>query len=196
MKIVACRAILLLALMSAPVIDAQASAPPGMTRAEIALTAPWCRYAQTIGQDVNAYKSMLERYGKGFSHVHHYCWAQVDAMRLYKRRQFPDYARADRAIGNCNYVLSRTDPSFIFWKDTMVLKIRLTDQYVSRVKAINHAEELVRELPEFADGYTILADLLIKSNRKTEAEEVLAIGARKATDKERFEQLKSVLDLR
>lgn len=193
MKAAVFQTILLLALLGGNAQDALADAPPGMTKEEVALAAPWCRYTQTIGHDRRAYQRMLEMYGFGFSHMHHYCWAQVDAMRLYKRKRGPDYASARRGIGNCNYVLNRTDPSFIFWKDTMVLKIRLTDLHVSRLQAIQHAQELVKGVPEFADGYTILADLLFKANRSADAHKVLAQGAEQASDKERFQRLRSAL---
>lgn len=175
---------------------AQASSPPGLTRHEMALTSAFCRHAQLFGNDKAAYREMLRRYGDGYRHIHHYCWAEIDAMRLYKHDTDPGYASVSRAIGNLDYVLDKTTPSFAFWKDAMILKTRLLDQHHGTRNAIPLAEQLVQALPDFADGYVILARLLLKEQRRAEAAAVLERGAERVDDKERYELLKKSLDLR
>jgi hypothetical protein len=185
-------AILLALLLPA----AQADSPPKLTRHEMALTSPFCRHAQLFGQDQAAYREMLRRYGGGYRHIHHYCWAEIDAMRLYKHDTPPGYANVGRAISNLDYVLDKTTPSFEFWKDAMILKIKLTDQYRGAANAIPLAQQIVQALPEFADGYVLLARLLIKTQRREEAMAVLELGSQRVTDKKRFDQLKGAFEIR
>lgn len=177
--------------LSTPVF---ASAPRDVTPQERALLSPWCDH--TIGKP--GYPAMLSRYGNGWSHMHHYCYAEIDAMRLNRnpRGKPRGYAHVPRALGNLNYVIERTTPEFAFWKDAVILKIRIIERHVDPAQAIELARQLVRELPELADGYTILAGLLLKTGKRSEALEVLRTGEEKATDQERFALQKSILPLR
>lgn len=190
------RATLGAALLALFLPTAQASSPPGLTRHEMALTSPFCRHAQLFGHDKAAYREMLRRYGDGYRHIHHYCWAEIDAMRLYKHDTDPGYASVKRAIANLDYVLDQTSPSFAFWKDAMMLKARLIEQHAGPAHAIPLAQQIVQALPEFADGHILLAKLLLKTDRRADAMAVIDRGSQLVSDKSRFQQLKGALELR
>lgn len=190
MKHLLLAATLLLTALALP-LTAEADAPKNITAEERALLSPWCRHTNGLP----GYQEMLSKYGQGWSHMHHYCYAELDWLRLYKapRTKSRVHASHTRALSNLDYVLSRTNPDFAFWHEVMILKIRLVDRYVSPESALPLARALVNGRPELADSYTILADLLLKTGKRQEAQQVLAEGAEKASDQDRFARLKSIL---
>ncbi len=182
-----------LALLLGPAPAVLASEPENVTAEERALWPPYCNH--TNGKP--GYDAMFARYGTGWAHMHHYCWAFIDSLRLNRSPSLKSHVKGHgRALGNLDYVLTRTTPQFVFRKDVLMLKIRLVERYESRADAIKLAAQLVAESPDFADGYAALAALLIRSGRRDEARRVLASGAEMVSDKERFERLKGTLDLR
>lgn len=185
-------ALLLLFNLAVP-SPAGASSPKNVTDEEMALLSPWCNHTNGMP----GYQEMVNKYGQGWTHMHHYCYAELDALRLYKapRTRTGDRGSYARALNNLDYVLKRTTPDFAFWHEAMILKIRLVDRHVSQEAAIGFARQLLKGRPDLADSYTILAGLLLKSHKQEEAQQVLAEGAEKASDKERFERLKSILPL-
>lgn len=189
---------LALGIATVPLQSAFAGAPPDITPEERALMPRWCNYVQ--GWDDTSpveYKKMVDQYGEGWSHMHHYCWSLVDVFRLDQRalRKPPGYADARRAIGGLDYVLRNSPKDFVFRTEVLALRAKLMARYVGLDPAIKTAVQLVQEWPKYADGYTILADLLLKAKKRDEALAVLARGEELASDKERFARQKSILQI-
>jgi len=177
------------------------AAPPGGIRPEErALLPNWCNAVQGWLEKPGAqeeYRRLVASYGKGWTHMHHYCWALVDLGRLDRQagRRSGTRGNFSAAIGNIDYVLRNTEPGFPPRVEILTRKARALARHGTAQAAADTASQLVAEWPQHADGYVILADLLLKAGRRDQATRVLAQGSEKVTDKERFEKLKATLKL-
>ncbi len=172
---------------------ALASSPRDVTPEERALLSPWCNHTNGMP----GYREMLSRYGQGWSHMHHYCYAEIDSLRLMQPglNKPRGYASVRRAISNLDYVLRNTGPDFVFWSDVMILKTRILDRSGDLAQAVKTAQQLVSGAPKLADGYTLLAGLLLKAGKREEARTILSVGQERASDQERFALQKSILSI-
>lgn len=182
-------------------LSAASAAPPRNVLAEErALLPNWCNAVQGWLDRPGAqeeYKRLVAGYGKGWTHMHHYCWALVDLARLDRQAVRGSGTRGSlsAAIGNIDYVLRNTEPGFPPRADILTRKARALARHGSAQRAADTASQLIAEWPQHADGYVILADLLLKSGQREQAKQVLATGSEAVTDKERFEKLKGTLRL-
>lgn len=182
--------VLALALLSGPAFGW----PPDTTDEEIAVLPKYCFYTQ--GSKVpGAYESLLSKYGHGWSHMHHYCYALVNINRL--NRMAVSKAGIPGAIqmaqADLLYVLGGTAYPFPWRPEIMVALARLYAREGKPDKAAKTAQALIAEWPKAPDGYTMLADVLIRSGRKDAATQVLSKADEEVTDKERLQRLKSIL---
>ncbi len=94
---------------------------------------------------------MVTRYGDGWTHMHHYCYALVDNMRLdrYSARNNPCYASWPRALANIDYVLRNTDTTrdFPFRQEALARKARLLARFSDPAAALATAGQLMAEWP-------------------------------------------------
>lgn len=179
---------------------ASAAPPKNVQPEERALLPNWCNAVQGWLDRPGAqeeYKRLVAGYGKGWTHMHHYCWALVDLARLDRQavRGSGQRGNLSAAIGNIDYVLRNTDAGFPPRVDILTRKARALARYGSAQRAADTANQLIAEWPQHADGYVILADLQLKSGQRDQAKQTLAKGSETVTDKERFERLKGTLRL-
>lgn len=175
--------------------------PPGTTQEERLLLPPWCAYTQaswgTVEQP-HIYDQYVKRYGVSWTHMHHYCWGLVSINRLNRlavaRDQVPNAIRV--AKGEIAYVLPRTERGFPFRKEILWNLARLQLRENNAKDAETTARTLVADWPDHADGYALLAEILIRTGRKQEADVVLAKGDELVEDKDRYARLKSILPAR
>ena len=178
-----------------------AATPENMTPEELALLPRWCRYTQN-GSAYNSeagqqeYRRYLQRYGRGFSHMHHYCYALINIGRSYRsnRTSSPGYLRV-QALDDIDYVLNMAtqDPDFQFRPEILARKVRLLLQNDDLQKAVRTAEQLITEWPKVPDGYTLLAEIALKAGQKARAQEILSAAEQVVTDKEALARQRSLL---
>jgi hypothetical protein len=136
---------------------------------------------------------MLARYGEGWSHMHHYCWALVDVMRMSRppaagRRG--GYFDAKRALQNIDYVVNQTEAPFPFRPEMLAQRARLLSRTGDLGGAIGTATVLVKEWPTLPEGYVLLAGLLQRADRREDAAAVLRKGDELVADKARYATLR------
>ena len=168
--------------------------PRGTTPEEISVLPRWCGYTQ--GSKVpGAYERYVAEYGNGWSHMHHYCYALVSINRINRmavsKAAMPGTIRGAKA--DLTYVLERTAAPFPWRPEMFVALARLQLREGKADEAARTAQVLIAESPEVADGYTMLAEVLLRSGRKQEADKVLAKGEQMVSDQERFRRLRSIL---
>ncbi|MCL4743887.1 MAG: hypothetical protein KJZ83_00580 [Burkholderiaceae bacterium] len=180
---------------------ALADVPPNITPEERALLPRWCAYVQGGGgaQHPEVYKAMINRYGDGWTHMHHYCYALVDNMRLdrYSVRNNPSYANWSRAIANIDYVLRSTDTArdFPFRQEALARKARLQMRFSDPAAALATAGQLMAEWPTIPDGYIMVADILLRAGKREQALAILAKGEAAVEDKKGFALQRGMLKL-
>jgi len=183
----------------AMLIAAPALADEEMTAAEFAMLPRWC--AATMGnantpERQAEFQRMINTYGHAWNHMHHYCYAKLNLARA--ERTFPRQMNGERvqqAIRDMDYVLRNSDASFTPRADILATKARTQARYLSADAAAQTAALLINEFPTYPDGYTILADVLLKNNHRDEALKILEKGEQAVSDKERFNKLRSILKL-
>lgn len=185
-----------LALLIAPVIAL--AWPPDTTKEELALLPPWCAFTQSSWGSLaqpERYSEYMQRYGNGWTHMHHYCYGLVSVNRL-RRLATPRASQAaviKTAKGEINYVLGRTEKNFPFRPEMIINLARLQIREGNFADAEGTARALIADWPAFADGHALLAEILIRTGRKDAAQAVLDKGDELVSDKERFARLKSIL---
>lgn len=194
------RSVTAAAAMVAMLSTVSAAQPRNVQPEERALLPNWCNAVQGWLDRPGAheeYRRLVAGYGRGWTHMHHYCWALVDLARLDRQagRRSGPRGSLSAAIGNIDYVLRNTEPGFPPRADILTRKARALARHGNAQSAAETANQLIAEWPEHADGYVILAGLLVKSGQREQAMQVLAKGSETVTDKERFERLKATLRL-
>lgn len=162
------------------------------------LLPPWCAHVQASwGNRPDIFNSMVAKYGFSWTHMHHYCYALINFSRL-QRMKVPRQHEASvygDALQDIKYVLDRSDKTFAFRPEILITLTRLHMLAKAMKDAEASARTLVADWPEIADGYTLLADVLIRTDRRAEALDSLKIGEEMSADKDRFRRLKSILPL-
>jgi hypothetical protein len=169
----------------------------GITDNEIALLPPFCSYTQSFPgtrRDPAAYEAYEKKYGGGWSHMHHYCWALV-GMQRFERSNNNRMARnslAMAAVNDIDYVLRNVDASFYFRFDIMTrkAKIFLRNGNLKEGRAVTEA--VLKEWPDRADSYGLAAELEIASDRRGEVAKIFDSAQTKVKDPERLKQLRAV----
>jgi tetratricopeptide (TPR) repeat protein len=140
-----------------------------ITDEEMALQPEFCQVREgKRGQA--AYDSYLARYGPGFGHIHHYCYALIFISR-YRSSYGDNAARKSsfhEAIGNLNYVIDRADPGFHFLSDIYVDKGALLAserQYGPALINLHKAIDLNKENPR-AYGEMVNVYIALKQRDK------------------------------
>lgn len=166
---------------------AHAAPPDKMTPNELSLLPRWCMDTQTFpgeSTDSRAYHSYVARFGPGWKHMHHYCWALVDQMRL--SRALSDKLRREhmvvRVLDNIDYVLQNSPPDFQMRPEIYIRRasvLRLASRYQAATETL---EALVAEWPTSAVAYSALVEHLHGIGRTEDAKRVLALAETKVSD--------------
>ena len=177
-----------------------ATAQRRATNEELAALPRWCHATRGFSElpgPGNSFKDYMARYGPGWSHVHHYCWALTSIMRYDRfgnsRQAKAGYAMS--ALGDIRYVLNRVEPDFVLWADIVNKKTRLLIRERELDQAMASAREMLAAYPERADSYGLMAEVLFEVGRRGDARKILEEGETKVKDPERLEKIRSVMKL-
>jgi hypothetical protein len=121
------------------------------------------------------YRSLLARYGDGWSHMHHYCNALRQSLE-YNRHGTTTTRRRDlarRMVVELDYVIRQSPPDFPLLPMVMLRRLD-TLRLVGRSReAFDSTVEFVERFPDLAEGHARLAWELRRAGRAAEADAVL-----------------------
>lgn len=187
-------------VMSSIVLPAMALSFDDMTPAEIKALPKWCTYTLTFRGEADAelqYQALVQRYGEGWTHVHHYCWA-LGAMI---RHNQPGIAAQEQtglvreAIANIDYVLRHAPREFFLRREVSSRKARLLQISGSLPAALEQAKAVAQEWPDRADSHGLVAEILLTMNRRQDARKVLDAAKSVVKDGDRLQKIRLVLKL-
>lgn len=191
----------LLAFLLALFTQGVAHAWPGdTTKEELAVLPQWCAYTNGswgTNERPDIYNGYIQRYGHGWTHMHHYCYGLVNYNRLRSMKVPRETLHAVFRMTKADiiYTIERTEKNFPFRPEMLVTLTRVQMREGVLLDAAGTAATLVKDWPQHADGYTLFAEVLLRAGKKNEAMEVLRKGEEMSSDKERFQRLKSILPL-
>lgn len=179
-------------------MSAQGLMPDEMTEAERRALPRWCEFTQTFDRaprNPGHYNDHVARYGEGWTHVHHYCWALASLIRYHSFDTTPQmrHTLASSAIGDLDYVLRNAPEDFILRFDILVRKARVLTMLGSPADALQLGEQIRAEWPDRSDSHGLVAEILLVLNRREEAREVLRAAESVVKDMERLDHIKAAL---
>ncbi len=163
----------------------------------------WCMYTQGQTQYHSdnvrysqLYQKFIKTYGKGWIHMHHYCYG-LDKFNLgfinWGDEQKRNFYFTD-AIGEFDYVLSRSDSKFEFKPQVFVSKGRALSSLGNYAGAIITFKQVIQLRPNYAGGYMLIADQFILLGDKDKARAILQVGLTHVPDsptlKKKLDQIK------
>lgn len=171
-----------------------------MTAEERALLPKWCNYAQSFDREPGApghYNDYRARYGPGWSHVHHYCFALASLVRQNQASNSAQYRRflGESAIRDLDYVLRNAPADFFMRYEILYRKARVLIAEKTWDQANAVAAEMIKLAPERADGHGLVAEVLLGRGRPAEARKVLDAATKQVEEKERLAQIRTLLKL-
>ncbi len=119
---------------------------------------------------------LRKKYGPGWNHMHHYCWALVDLQN----------GHPDQAIGNLDYVLSKSSRTFRLRPMVLLKKALILTANQQYSEAISVYGELIKIKPESENGWIGLANLLLILGDKNGAMKVAKQGLKRIPNSEKL----------
>ncbi len=170
------------------------------TKAELATLPKWCHSTQSFTQESQTrrtYDDYVARYGQGWTHLHHYCWALVAMMRYDRINNTAQDRRgyAASALADMRYVLDRTQPDFVLWFEIVSKRTRLLIRERIFDQALESANSALAAFPNRADSHGLKAEVLLETGRRGEAKKVLDDAKTVVADSDRLEKIRLVLKL-
>lgn len=132
-----------------------------------------CAYTRVMGPKRNATElRLLAKYGPGWNHMHHYCWALVDLQK----------GKQKEALGNLDYVLRNTDKNF----EPRLLVLSQKGSIFINQKRYQGALAVYREMaeikPDSEQGWVGMANVFIALKDYDTALEILQNGQKHVQD--------------
>lgn len=173
--------VFLLVLSSALPVAAK---PQNITESEMKLIPAYCPDTQGFGYG-DAFSNTSPRaphwvglMGKGFWHMHHYCWARINMNRA-QRAGVPNQAKKglwESALKDYQYVINHVSNDFVLLPEIYTRQ----GEVELLLGQSNHAQESfsrARQLkPDYWPAYSNWAEFLIKAGKRAEALKVVSAG--------------------
>lgn len=161
--------------------DAAAMQRRGMpiVRAEDRLLPTECLYTNSTAHSVarpDVYAALVQRYGEGWTHMHHYCTALRLTLEYHRRGHSPQRRATlgNRIIGELDYVIRNSPPDFELLPMVLTRKIESLTLLGRAREAFETAIELTERFPDLAEGHARVAAMMRRAGRAAEADAVLA----------------------
>jgi tetratricopeptide (TPR) repeat protein len=157
---------------------ASAQRPENRTDAEMRLLPKYC--ADTGADNITSPKRAhwVSLMGKGFAHMHHYCWAQTNLLRAQRNGVSPQTKRGilEGVRSDYQYVLNNTTVDFIM-RPEVLSKLGQVELMLANPNGANKAFANARELkPDYWPAYSHWAEFLIRAGKRAEAKQLLQTG--------------------
>lgn len=170
-----------LVLMSIP-ITAIALPPNEITSEEMALSPPYCPYAQTFwGSGKPESKQWRARMGPAFEAIHHYCWGQINVQRALrsstprKQRQY----LLSTAVSDYSFVIrnaSIVDRKFVLLPEILTKRGDVQLLLSLPGDASKSFAEARALKPDYWPAYSSWAEYLVKVGKRSEAKLLVKAG--------------------
>lgn len=124
-----------------------------------------------------------QRLGRTWPNIHHGCASMIWIVRSEQLagKDEQQYAYAlKQAAGESQYSIQRTNPQDPIYTKLVTVHARVEYALGKRDQAVQTLQSAIRNAPEVADSYAVLATLLYKQGKFSEAREILQSGVRKA----------------
>lgn len=181
-------------------MSAHALTPNEMTEAERRALPRWCEFTQSFDRsprNPGHYHDHVARYGVGWTHVHHYCWALASLIRYYNFETSAQMKRtlANSALQDIDYVLRNAPEDFILRFEIFVRKARVLMALGALSEAHALSERIQTEWPDRSDSHGLVAEVLLQMNQRQNAKNLLIAAEPLVKDRERLSQIRSALNL-
>lgn len=167
-------------------VSGLARAIPVSSKEELKGLPSFCKGTQLIRDisgDTTPFSDYAQMYGSDFKHMHHYCWALNTENKFNKNpRSMHYWGMLPAAIGDLDYVLKASSPSFVFIPDVHLAKARIYLLQKQKAKAVGAALEAIASRPDYVRAYTFLSDLYEDMGNKASAIKTLQSGYSHAPD--------------
>lgn len=129
---------------------------------------------------ISEYKKM---YGADFQHLHHYCWALNTENKYYRDpSSYHSKNMLGTAIGDLDYVIKNSRPTFVFLPDVYLAKARILALQKQNSQAAAAALQAINSKPELIPAYSFLSDLYVTLGDKKSAIKTLQSGLEHTPD--------------
>lgn len=171
--------------------------PTNITAGELALTPAFCQDVQTIngwsqhGRESPRSPMWIEKMGKTFWGMHHYCWGMVNIHRSQAAGQSPQERtfKIHSAINDYYYVVRIAPPDFVLLPEVFYLIGEAHGMVNEHVNAIEAYQKALQIKPDYWPPYEGHARILEKLGKKAEARAVLEKGLQVAPNEPRLKAL-------
>jgi len=155
------------------------------TISELIRLPAYCKGTQQIREISNdpvPIETYVKRYGKGYNHLHHYCWS---LNQEYQAQEMLDHQFAkswlEGAIGGINYVLRNNhDPKFFCLHEIYVSKARILFKLNQPDDAVPWLKKAIALRPNYSPAYARLSDYYVEKGDKAEAVKIIKQGIAKS----------------
>jgi len=181
---------LVLGLMLLATAGMASAKPTNVTDAEMSLLPRYCpdtmgfKYGDAYSNTSPRASHWVALMGKGFWHMHHYCWAQINLSRS-RRAGTPEQMRKalwESVRGDYLYVINNTAADFVMLPE-IYSRLGEVELLLAQPKQANEAFAKSRQLkPDYWPAYSHWAEFLMKTGRRSEALKVVASGLAHSPD--------------
>ncbi|PQJ96199.1 hypothetical protein CXB77_10435 [Chromatium okenii] len=145
----------------------------------------YCKGTQQIREisgDPVPIEEYIKRYGLGYNHLHHYCWAlNSENNAVYMSDRDLAHSKIFHAISDIDYVLRNNhDPKFFFLPEIYVSKARILFKLNQPDDAVPWLKKAIALRPNYSPAYARISDYYVEKGDKAEAVKILKQGIAKS----------------
>lgn len=161
---------------------------PEMGERELALLPEYCRHTITFREKYGSKEAQdmwFQRLGESFRAMHHYCWGLVNLQEAGRASTSAPHRQHlyRSAISNIDYVLERSDESFILRPELLTRR----GETQAKLHQLGQAEASFREAfrlrADYWPAYKGLAEVYLQQRKPNLARETLETGLSKVSEK-------------
>jgi tetratricopeptide (TPR) repeat protein len=169
---------------------------------EVELLPPYCKHTQLFrdrvpgGNNAAEIERWSKLFGSSYSALHHYCWALMKTNRALflarstQTREF--YLRG--AVGEIDYVLERSSPSFVLLPELLTKKGENLLRLGRGPNAVVELQRAIETKPDYWPPYAALSDYYKDIGHRVLSREVLEKGISAAPDAQALRNRLAALD--
>jgi tetratricopeptide (TPR) repeat protein len=155
-----------------------------VTAGEMSMLPSYCADANGFsstfaeGRFSDSQRQWFAKMGSTFGHIHHYCWALLNAGRAHNpmAKAAERQILLGRAIGDCNYVVERAPPDFVLLPEIYLRMGQFSFERGDVVAALEYFDRSRAAKSDYWPPYIEIAKVNMKIGRRQEAEAALKQG--------------------
>lgn len=192
LRVMVKRPVILILFLMLIIMSMETTADKVDSAMDLARLPAFCRGTMLIrdfSQDPTPWEVYLKKYGKSWTHLHHYCWA-LNGENHAASISNPDrrYDKLRYALGDIDYVLSNNkDPNFYFLPEIYTSRARILFKLDDPDNAVIWLKKAIDLRPSYVPAYARLSDYYVDRGETEEAVKILNQGIARS---QRSEMLK------